>query len=228
MSGQGNFLGVVRMPVKLFLLGGPGSGKSTVAHYIESRTRDKGWFVYRINDYAILREMFKTDQQRRDGRFKPAHHGGFDVLDFEVVDEALRELERRAGLQTGAGQELQLLSIEFARNDYQQAFQQFSHEFLQDAYFLYLEAEREICRQRIQSRVVNPRTEDDYYVSDYIFKVYYNRDDGQRLVDTLTSYGIDEQRIKILENNGELSTVAAYIDEFIDHITLCSTMAGVT
>src|SRR5258708_26453591 len=120
--------------------------------------------------------MFKKDQQKGEERFKPAFHGGFDVVKFEAFDEALQELEERSGTQISGGPEQRIVLIEFARNDYRKAFQQFSPAFLQDAYFLYLDTNIEVCKQRISTRVANPQTEDDYYVSDYIFQEYYDHD----------------------------------------------------
>lgn len=207
------------MSVKLFLLGSPGSGKSTVARSIESLARDEHWSVERINDYGILREMFVEDQQKGEGRFKPADRGGFDVVDFEAFNEALQKLEQRAKLQISLeepGQKIVL--IEFARNDYQKAFWQFSRDFLHDAYFLYLDTDIEICKQRISRRVANPQTEDDYYVSDYIFQAYYQHDNGQFLTDILLEYGVDEQRANFLRNNGAPQIIEPDIAEFVHFI----------
>jgi len=214
------------MSVKLFLLGSPGSGKSTVARYIESLARDEHWSFQWINDYAILREMFEKDQQKGEGRFKPACHGGFDVLKFEVFDEALQDLEQRSELQISEGAEPGIVLIEFARNDYQQALQQFSHGFLQDAYFLYLDTDIDICKQRIDARVAKPETENDYYVSDYIFQAYYDHANGQRLSNILTEYSIDRERVKILENNEELKMAAPNIEEFVRPI-ICAVASAV-
>ncbi len=204
------------MPVKLFLLGSPGSGKSTMALYIELLAQDKHWSVERINDYGILREMFIEDQQKGAGRFKPADRGGFDVIDFKAFDEALQKLEQRAKLQFSLEEpEQKIVLIEFARNDYQKAFQQFSRDFLQDAYFLYLDTDIDICKQRIRGRVANPKTEDDYYVSDYIFQAYYRYDNGQFLTDILQEYGVDEQRVKFLRNNETPQVIESSIGEFV-------------
>lgn len=213
------------MVVRLFVLGGPGSGKSTVARYIELLARDEGWSLERINDYTILREMFEKDQQKGEGRFKPACHGGFDVLKFEAFDEALQELERRAKPQTAVeepGQKIVL--IEFARNDYQKAFQQFSCKFLHDAYFLYLDTDIEICKQRIRKRFADPRTEDDYYVSDYIFQKYYDHVSDKPLANILAEYGIDKQKVNFLNNDEELQVVAPEIAEFV-RLVICGDVA---
>ena len=107
--------------------------------------------------------------------------------------------------------------IEFARNNYRRAFQQFSDTFLHDAYFLYLDVETEICKSRIQDRITNPSSEDDFYVSEYIFKSYYYGDDGQSIRQVLTEvYGIDVRRVLIIDNNGSLEDSITQVYKFVD------------
>lgn len=212
------------MVVKLFLLGNPGSGKSTVARYIEFHLRDQGWSVERINDYGILREMFEEDQRMGEGRFKPADHGGFDVLDFKAFDVALQRLEERSGAAFVSSPEAEkrIVLVEFARNDYQKAFDQFSVEFqhsLSDAYYLYLDTEIEICKERISGRVEFGSTPDDYYVSPYIFEAYYHDDNGLSLAQILAKYGVDSDvRVRIIDNNPDLREKAGEIVAFLEQI----------
>src|SRR2546423_1930885 len=141
---------VIIMTVKVFVLGRPGSGKSTGARIIVSNAQRRGWSVIRINDFDILKEMFQADIHHE--RFLPAAHGGFDVIDFSVLDTALEEVERRVRDQMfGIGKKL--ITIEFARDDYSEALRLFSCDFLQDAYFLFIDAHIETCIQRIHRRV---------------------------------------------------------------------------
>src|SRR5215469_9913160 len=126
------------MPVKLFILGRPGSGKSTASHHIAVTAWSRGWFVLRLEDYDILLRMFHADSGKE--KFWAREHGGFDVRDFSVFDTALKELEEKIRLHLLL-EKRHTLSIEFARADYQQALKLFSPELLQDAYFLYIETE---------------------------------------------------------------------------------------
>ncbi len=115
-------------------------------------------------------------------------------------------------------QSTKIILIEFSRADYQHAFSQFSKAFLQDqnTYFLYLDTELAICKQRIQNRIDNPLFEDDYPVSEYLFEKYYHQDDGQLLPDFLEkTYQIDQQRVKIISNNGPLEAVTGEIEAFL-------------
>jgi len=204
------------MVEKLFVLGLPGSGKSTVTRHISNYARDRQWSTTHFSDYAILYEMFQEDKKRQ---FKPAEFGGFDVLDLTVFDIALKKLEQEVNRHISSTKSEELLLIEFARNDYQKAFHQFSDEFLQDAYFLYLNADLEICKQRIRGRITDPTTVDDYYVSEYIFNAYYNEDNGQYIPQILEeNYEIDKQRVMVIDNSGSEKNSATLINQFADSI----------
>jgi thymidylate kinase len=205
------------MAVKLIILGLPGSGKSTVARYITTYLKGRGWESTRVYDHVILQNMFLAETEHR--QFKPTEHGGFDVLDFTVLDVALQKLEHQVKTYITLAEPEEIILIEFARNDYQKAFQQFSQEFLQDAYFLYLDAEIETCQGRIRERIANPSTEDDFFVSDYIFRAYYDRDNGQDIPQILEGdYGIDKQRVAVIDNNSSLQASTAQINQFVDRI----------
>jgi adenylate kinase family enzyme len=204
------------MVVKLFVLGLPGSGKSSVARIIATYARNGQWSTTHISDYAILYEMFQEDTQ---GQFKSTLNGGFDVLDLAVIDTALRKLEQKVKAHVSTAKLEEIVLIEFSRNDYQRAFQQFSDTFLHDAYFLYLGVDLETCKRRIRERTANPNTTDDFYVSEYIFNTYYNKDDGQDIPQILArDYGIDTLRIKVIENNGSLDDIVEEIYEYVDRI----------
>jgi adenylate kinase family enzyme len=199
--------------IKLFVLGLPGSGKSSVAHYISMHARDRWWSTTHINDYDILYQMFREDTQ---GQFKSADFGGFDVLDLSTFDTALKKLERQVNRYFSAKSD-EIILIEFSRNDYTKALHQFSNEFLHDAYFLYLDAEIDTCKRRILHRVANPTNNDDHYVSDYIFETYYNNDNGQYIPYILErDFGIDQQRSMMIDNNYTLQEASSIISSFID------------
>jgi len=205
------------MTVKLFVLGLPGSGKSSVARYITAYLENKNWKSTRFSDHVILQEMFLADTEHK--QFRPADHGGFDALDLDVIDIALQRLEQKVNQHLLPAKQEEIVLVEFARNDYQGAFQQFSHEFLQDAHFLYLNVNTETCKRRIIERIANPSSEDDFFVSEYIFNTYYNKGNEQSVPQILEKdYGIDKQRVKVIENNGSLDDIVAEINEFVDTI----------
>jgi len=181
------------MAVRLFILGLPGSGKSTISRYIVDyvQKQHRRWSPSRLNDYAILHEMFLADTKHE--KFRPTEkYDGFDVLDFSlfdtalsVIDTALKEMEKRAKEAIRASDKVDLILIEFARNDYRRAFAQFNDDFVRDAYFLYLKAKIPICKLRVRARVADPHTEDDHYVSEEIFKSYYHKNNAHQLYSSL-------------------------------------------
>src|SRR6266702_5803905 len=195
----------VVMVKKVFLLGLPGSGKSTAARYIEKLAQRNNWSSIRFNDYAILYEWFQADADGR--RFSAIEYDGFDVHDHSIFDEALKEVERRVVRREKVSCEKnQLIIIEFARADYCKALGLFSPMFLKNASFLFVDADIPNCIQRIKERVAHPRTPDDHYVSDYIFEAYYQKDNRQYLASTATTLKscceIEEESIHVVDNTG--------------------------
>lgn len=211
------------MLVTVFLFGSPGSGKSTAAHCIEMVVRDKGkdWVAFRFNDYKILDDWFQADTEY--ARFRPREYGGFDILDSNVYDEALQVLKRRVHERTPS-RENQFIIIEFARCDYQHALESFGKNFLQDAYFLFFEAEIATCVQRIHDRVHKSiKTLDDHFTSEFVFECYRQRrkDYISSTVSILkTAYDVDEQRIGIVDNDAarSLQDLQREMKEFVEYL----------
>jgi AAA domain len=191
------------MAVKLFVLGLPGSGKSTTARFIEMLARDYHWIPGRFNDYDILYEMYLADTEGK--RFSKAEYDGFDIHEHIVFDEALIEIEKRVSQRCMiAGDKDELIIIEFARKDYCDALGLFSPPFLQDAFFLFLNTDIPTCRERIKYRSEHPETPDDHYVSEYIFESYYQNDDRQYQASVISKLNaccdINEDGVMVIDN----------------------------
>src|ERR1700751_5396524 len=131
------------MVVKLFILGLPGSGKSTISQYISEYASDRHWSTMHFYDYSILCQMFKEDSGRQ---FRPTGYDGFDVLDLSAIDRALQQLEHVVSRYLSISHFEEIILIEFSRNNYEQAFRIFSQEILKDAYFLHLNVDLDICK----------------------------------------------------------------------------------
>lgn len=210
------------MALKLFILGLPGSGKSTISRQFTTYLKNRNWESFHFSDHVILRDMFLNDTEGKI--FRATDHGGFDVLDLnafdialQVLDTALKKLEQGINQYLTSAKQKEIVLIEFARNDYQRAFRQFSDTFLHDSYFLFLDVETDICKRRIQERIANQSSEDDFYVSDYTFSTYYYEDDGWFIPQILANeYGVGEERVKIIDNNGSLSDSIAQVNQFVD------------
>lgn len=220
------------MATKLFIFGLPGCGKSEVARNIQTFAEQKFWLdtnkhwsAKRFNDYPILDEMSKD---KTEGKFfQRLESAGFNVLNIIAFDMALPRLEQKINEYIASAKQEEIILIEFSRNDYWRAFKQFERTFLQDAYYIYLGANIEICKQRIDGRTANPQyKDDDYSISEYIFEKYYYGDDGGVIDTTLRDvFDIEPQRMKILNNSCSLKETLEEITPFIDMI-IKSTMAS--
>lgn len=207
------------MAIKVFILGRPGSGKSTafrhIVKYLEQQ--DQLWSAIRFNDYEILQEMFRFEELFRhdaaNRQFRATKHAGFDVLDFSVLDIALKELEKQ--VQRVYSMKDGLIIIEFARDNYDKALSLFRPNFLQNSYFLFIDADMETCMQRVHDRVAHPKTEDDTFVSEDILRSYYHK---QSIPSNLKSYGIDSSGVKVVNSRGSEYSFAKKVNQFVDDI----------
>ena len=82
----------------VFLLGRPGSGKSSVAGLIQMFARDHGLSFHSINDYEHLQKMFlreeaeSTSLDDRDFLQRGSERCyGFNVKNFAVLSTVLKE-----------------------------------------------------------------------------------------------------------------------------------------
>ncbi len=172
------------MAVVEFLLGRPGSGKSLAAQYIEElldlKTHDsrklelphagstlaRDWQVEHITDYRFLQKMFLSEGEAT-GRFKATKHGGFDVVDFSILNTVLEMVYREVCQQLG--DQSKLILVEFARDNYSDIQQIFKKIYF-DAHFLYFEANIETCIQRVKTRAERRETINDNFVSEEIMR----------------------------------------------------------
>jgi len=204
------------MAVRIFLLGRPGSGKTTAASYLSMLARDEKslsekFLSLEVNDYTFLRKMCIADTDHR--RFRPTDHNGFDVLDFSVLDEALQDLEKEV---TSLSDMYQFITIEFARDDYGKALKIFSNTFLKDSYFLYFDTNLETCLERIHARVAQPISEGDHpSLSDEGFRKYYGKENNYYIQNYFVrEFSLQEQQLIIVKNEG---TKEMFVQELRTH-----------
>lgn len=199
--------------VKVFLLGRPGSGKTTAFHYIEACAHKKKIRSTRFREYTILYNMFQSGR----GEFRKAEYGGFDILNFSVVNESAKQLEAEILRCTySKAQQDELIFIELARDNYEQAMQCFSPSFLQDSYFLFIEADLETCIQRIYYRVAHPAGTDGHFVSEHILRTYYSHDNKNYMATRFKrDYNIQKE-VAVIENTGSLDEFLEKLKPFAD------------
>jgi adenylate kinase family enzyme len=213
------YLKVFCMLVKVFILGLPGSGKSLASRFLMSLLRERGQGTSRFRDYDILFKMFQQDIERE--KFKAADPNGFDVIDPKVLDIALQKLEKKVDTYMKSVLSHEFILIEFARDNYRHALNQFAGNFLRDTYFLFIQANIDTCRSRLRERVVRPTSLDDHYVSTYTFDTFYRHDDIEHTIAYLKNHeGINHKRIKIIGNNSSLANLETELEQFVDSILL--------
>lgn len=201
------------MLMKVFLLGRPGSGKSAAARSIIKQAQQQGWLTTYINDYDILYRWFVHEQHLPESErryFKPTERGGFDVADFSVLRLALEEVQKRVQKHMDPLKR-KLVLIEFARGDYREVLYAFGPEFLHDAYFLYFDADIDACIERVRERSLHPCKRSDHFVSEWIMKTYYGKENKPYILGHLArDYQLDEQRVVVIDNTG---TLESFLDE---------------
>jgi adenylate kinase family enzyme len=202
----------VSMAIKIFLLGRPGSGKSTAARYIYLLSRKHDWSTLHINDYPFLFALFEADIHHQ--QFQPSSYGGFDVTDFSVLDTVLKAVEHEA--EHYQAHDKQFLLLEFARNDYHQALQQFKPEFLQDSYFLFFTTDIDTCIHRVYQRSCHPTFNDDHFISEEMIRTYYHEDYPLQPYRLCHEHGINERRIRIIDNSGSRTAFYQQIKAFTE------------
>jgi hypothetical protein len=161
--------------------------------------------------------MFKADTEGK--KFRPTtKYDGFDVIDFSVLDAALKELSRKFEESISSARKNDLIIIEFARNDYSKALKLFSRGQLQDAYFLFIEANVKNCIKRIRVRAAYPRTPDDFFVSKKILKDYYNRDYREFITSRLKADFSIAKQIEIIDNTGSMKEFLEKVRRFAERV----------
>jgi hypothetical protein len=201
--GQATFRKDTNMAEKLFLLGRPGSGKSTVRRYITRMAQHRFWSPYPICDTKILQNMCAADRQHI--HIRPAECGGFEVLDFSILDTALKIIGGRVekALERRESDRPRIAIIEFARSDYFRALSQFDPAFLKYAHFLILESDVDTCMKRIYKRTRCPEFADDTHVPVNIMTGYYQVDATQETVRQLQeTLGLSAHQIQLMRTDG--------------------------
>ena len=160
----------------IFLLGRPGCGKSVVYKIFEEKLKKLGIDCQRVDDFLTLKEILSEDKDFKRHILKD---GGFQVTDWSVVDEALQRLNV---LIKKLRSENKIIFIEFARNNYTNAFKNFTKDVLDESLILYLYSTFEECYKRNVERFKKAKKEghDDHIVPLDLMKTYYRTDDYEQ------------------------------------------------
>lgn len=205
------------MSVKVFVLGRPGSGKSTAARHMMELASRRNYSSLFVQDYDILHKMFLNDSKHE--QFRPAERGGFDVLDFSVLDGALRQMEREVE-DTLERKPVDMVCIEFARNDYRSSLSVFNPLFLRDAYIFFIDSDLEYCIQRVQERVTDPPLPDHHFVSEYVMRTYYGNDNWDYMSGQCGQEHTFCKEVVAIRNDGPLSILLDEASSFVENVFL--------
>jgi len=211
---------------KVFLLGRPGSGKSTAAIEMRRIAEGKGWATKHIFDYQLLQEMFlrekkkfTPDQERKFLPQGPDECNGFDVLDFSVLDTVLEEMaEEVRKVEQRDSEQNELILLEFARDNYTRTLFLFGPDFLQDALLVYLKVDFDTCIDRIHQRVECDCRSDSYnhFVSDDIMRSFYRKDDWSEVIFNLNhTWGISVKTWEV-DNTCDCQALKEQIEQLVD------------
>jgi len=180
----------------IFLLGRPGSGKSSAGRLIEDAALHKGFSVSRVNDYDILYKMYQADTDCQ--QFSSIErHPGFHVKDPIVLNIASQIIIKEI-IETITSYDI--IIVELAREDYSYTLQNLGPQLLPLAYFLYFETDIQKCYQRIHDRAKNPKYKDDHFVCSKTLKTYYRKQNFS--AELAKKYGAKGVQIKMFVNNG--------------------------
>jgi hypothetical protein len=216
---------------KVFLLGRPGSGKTTALHYIQNYVCGTKPIPVHPNykhpkfthqrEYTTLQEMMRSDSKNK---FLPAKYGGFEVRDDSVFEESARRFEERLRnyLTTKASEE-EFIFIELARKEYKESMRCFSPDFLQDSYFLFIEADVATCIERIHSRVAQSAPTGNHFIPDHVLRDYYSQDNLAYMAsDFKTNFNIQKE-VRAIDNRGSIDQFYANVKDFANTLLAAAT-----
>lgn len=213
---------------KLFMLGDPGSGKSTIARHIVDHFASQDVPTQHVSDYVILQDMCRKDTKSQ--QFQVVKHKGFFVKDCFVYDIALQQLVEQ--VQEKCSKDNELIIIEFARSNYVDAFSLISDDFLKNSSFLFLNVAIPTCWERICQRTLSPQFGDDHFVPKDVFKRYTDKDNEHYLAQ-VNSYLVEKRRItssniKIVVNNASWERNAGYVYQAVDELLISTERVSTT
>lgn len=190
--------------MNIFLLGRPGSGKTTIFKMLKEELISSGLDVeiVKVDDFPILLKIFEEDKEFK--RHKPVV-GGFKVIDESVWNEMTEKL-------VATVEKLQaprrLIFVEFARKSYANALKNFDKKILENSLAIYVEAPFDVCLERNLKR--SGMETDIHLVPEREMKETYAKDDHEKISEFFP--------LIIIENTGDFVDLRSKIKEIVPKI----------
>jgi thymidylate kinase len=168
-------------PPKVFLLGRPGSGKTTVVQAIQETVKSAGasGTVKWLSDATYLWRVFRASGAG-DESVEPTEDGGFFIKDPMLYQKALEDLAKRA---KRAQARVALIILEFSRRNYAAALNVLAQRGVYPDLIVYLDVDLETAIHRNRQRVKAGRL-DRHYVSEREMRTTFGSDDLEQLKQT--------------------------------------------
>ncbi len=165
-----------------FMLGRPGCGKSFLYKNVFKSvfSQEEVEDIIRVDDFPILQKLLDKDTEFKRHVRK---EGGFEVTDWTIVDDVLKEMDKILKQKEKTGQKV---FTEFARDNYRDAINNFSDYVRERSVLIYIWSPYELClksnRNRFEDENKNHKT-DDHIVPTSLMESYYKTDDMEELYD---------------------------------------------
>jgi adenylate kinase family enzyme len=200
----------------IFVLGPPGSGKTTMVSKLKDLLERQGRNVVCFDDYPLLFARAAREQSsgqnpthttqfcrivNEDGKMK-----GFTVEDGVVLEQVLCEIN--GCICQYLHQANTVILVEFARDHYlyERVWQYFCHEVRMTARYLFCDADFDVCVKRVQCRTQRIDLE--------VMYTYYHQDG---LPSLMKNCNLD--RIEIISTDGTLQETNAQVACFLEKLS---------
>jgi len=158
------------VPKLVFLIGHPGSGKSTFYQLISPRLRKIGLSSSRVNDREFFWQAVQKDSQQKFHRLN--EDGSIDVLDLGLYDLQSQLLSQAL---LSSKYEDQLVFIEYTSPSYQRFIDNFDKGLIRKSHLILFVTSFDTgaCRNRLRS--TSSEDLDNRQVPEYYLQQCYNQ-----------------------------------------------------
>jgi adenylate kinase family enzyme len=194
-------------PARIFLIGRPGSGKSTVAKAIQGALKSDASFgsVVWLSDVDYLWRAFRAENDERAERMD---EGGYFVKDPTLFHEALEDLAERARRRRKG---VAVTILEFSRQNYLEALRVLAGKGVEPDIVVYLDVSLETALHRNKQRSLASRG-DHHYVSEREMRTTFATDDLRDLKKEL------QGRLFVLAEPKPLEAVQNHAVQILEHL----------